>query len=431
MATRRAFLTRATAASVATVTFKDHAINVVQAASSGAGSSSAAEMAMNEDYWREIQGAFTLDRTMVNLNNGGVCPSPRVVMDAMKRYLDQSNLAPSFNMWQQIEPGIEGVRRDLAAEFGCDPEEMAITRNASESLEICILGLDLKPGDEILTTNQDYPRMITAWKQRERRDGVVLKQISFPVPAPSMDDLYERFVKAVTPKTKVILLCHITNLSGQIFPVKRVCDFARTRGIEVIVDGAHAFGQWPIKQKDVGCDFYGVSLHKWMLAPVGTGFLYVKKNRIKSVWPLMAAEAKQDDDIRKYEEIGTHPAANHNAIAEAIVFHRGIGAERKSARLRYLRERWAKRLSALPNVVMNSSSNPEMVCAIGNVGIRGIDTAKLQSHLWTKKRIYTISIIHPEFQGLRVTPNVYTTIDEIDAFADEMERVAKNGLPAL
>ncbi|MEO8361874.1 MAG: aminotransferase class V-fold PLP-dependent enzyme, partial [Vicinamibacteria bacterium] len=184
MSTRRAFLTQAGAASVAAVTFTDRALDVVQAAGSAAGSTSAVDMAMNEDYWREIQGAFTLDRTMVNLNNGGVCPSPRVVMDAMKRYLDQSNLAPSFNMWQQIEPGIEGVRRDLAAEFGCDPEEMAITRNASESLEICILGLDLKPGDEILTTNQDYPRMITAWKQRERRDGVVLKQISFPVPAP-------------------------------------------------------------------------------------------------------------------------------------------------------------------------------------------------------------------------------------------------------
>ena len=272
--------------------------------------------------------------------------------------------------------------------------------------------------------------MITAWKQRERRDGVVLKQFSFPVPAPSMDDLYERFVKGVTPKTKVILICHITNLTGQIFPVKRVCEFARARGIDVIVDGAHAFGQWPIKLKDLDCDFYGVSLHKWMLAPIGTGFLYVKKNRIKSLWPLMAAEAKQDDDIRKYEEIGTHPAANHNAIAEAIVFHRGIGVERKAARLRYLRDRWMKRLSANPKVVINTSFNPEMACAIGNVGIRDIDTGKLQAHLWAKKRIFTVAIVHAEFQGLRITPNVYTTVEEIDAFADEMETVAAKGLPA-
>ncbi|MBK5257746.1 MAG: aminotransferase class V-fold PLP-dependent enzyme, partial [Vicinamibacteria bacterium] len=210
MATRRAFLSRVGAASAAAVAFRDRALDVVQAAGSAAGRAGAGEMANNEDYWREIQGAFSLDRTMINLNNGGVCPSPRVVMDALQRYLEQSNQAPAYNMWQQLEPGIEGVRRDLALEFGCDPEEMAITRNASESLEICIMGLDLKAGDEILTTNQDYPRMITAWKQRERRDGVVLKQFSFPVPAPSMDDLYERFVKNVTAKTKVILICHIT-----------------------------------------------------------------------------------------------------------------------------------------------------------------------------------------------------------------------------
>ena len=430
MSTRRTFLSRMGAASTAALAFKDCAIDVVEAAGAAAGNASAADMAANEDYWREIQGAFSLDRTMINLNNGGVCPSPRVVHEALKRYLDQSNQAPVWNMWQQLEPGIEGVRRDLASEFGCDPEEMAITRNASESLEICIMGLDLKPGDEVLTTNQDYPRMITAWKQRERRDGIVLKQFSFPVPPPSMDDLYDRFVKGVTAKTKVILVCHITNLTGQIFPVKRICDFGRARGIEVIVDGAHAFGQWPFKLKDLDCDYYGVSLHKWMLAPIGTGFLYVKKSRIKGLWPLMAAVEAQDNDIRKYEEIGTHPAANHNAISEAIVFHRGIGAERKGARLRYLRDRYMKRLSANPNLVINTSFNPEMGCAIGNVGIRGLDTGELQAHLWNKKRIFTVAIINPEYQGLRVTPNVYTTVDEIDAFADAMEQVASKGLPA-
>ena len=226
MATRRAFISTIGAASAAAVTFKDHAVDVVEAASSAAGAATPQEVAANEDYWREIQGAFTLDRTMINLNNGGVCPSPRVVMDAMKRYLDQSNQAPVWNMWQQIEPGIEGVRRDLAAEFGCDPEEMAITRNASESLEICIMGLDLKPGDEILTTNQDYPRMITAWKQRERRDGVVLKQFSFPVPAPSMDDLYERFV--TWP-----LLQGIQERLVDIVVIQRINLFSRQQGIVV------------------------------------------------------------------------------------------------------------------------------------------------------------------------------------------------------
>src|SRR6266699_6792923 len=186
--------------------------------------------------------------------------------------------------------------------------------------------------------------MITTWKQRERRDGIVLKQITFPVPPPSQDDLARRFERAITPQTKVILVCHITNLTGQIFPIKRICQMARARGSEVIVDGAHAFAHFPFKHADLDCDYYGTSLHKWLLAPHGTGFLYVRKSKIEQIWPLMAAPPSMNGNIRKFEEIGTHPAANHNAIAEALTFHEGIGAERKAARLRYLFQRWAKRL---------------------------------------------------------------------------------------
>jgi selenocysteine lyase/cysteine desulfurase len=351
-----------------------------------------------------------------------------VVQDAMKRYLDYSNNAPTITMWRDLEPEIETVRRRLAENFGCDPEEMAITRNASESLEICIMGLDLKPGDEVLTTNQDYPRMITSWKQRERRDGIKLKTFSFPVPPPSMDDLYERFEKAITPKTKVIQVCHITNLTGQIFPVKRIAKLGRERGIEVIVDGAHAYAHFPFKHADLDCDYYGTSLHKWLLAPHGTGFLYVRKSKIKGLWPLMAADISQDGDIRKFEEIGTHPAANHNAIAEALTFHEGIGAERKAARLRYLRDRWAERLNGQKGVKIYTSFSPEQSCAIGTVGIEGVDMGKLGGYLWNNYRMIVTPIGHPEFSGLRITPNVYTTLAEIDLFASAMEKVIKNGL---
>ena len=429
MTDRRAFLRRLGWGATALAAFSENALDVVEAAVRGSAGRTPDETAADEDFWREIQQAFTLDRTLINLNNGGVCPSPRVVHEALRRYLDLSNEAPVYTMWQVLEPNIESVRKGLAADFGCDPEEMAITRNASESLETCILGLDLKPGDEILTTNQDYPRMLTSWRQRERREGVVLKTISFPVPPPSMDELFDRFRRAVTPRTRVILVCHITNLTGQIFPVKRICQFGREQGIEVIVDGAHAYAHFPFKRDDLDCDYYSTSLHKWLLAPIGTGFLYVRKSKIEKLWPLMAAPKEMDANIRKYEEIGTHPAANHNAIAEALTFHQGIGAERKAARLRYLRDRWMKRLASQKPFQIHTSFDPTMACAIGNVAIQGVDTTKLAAHLWNKRRIIVVPIVHDEYQGLRVTPNVYTTLAEVDTFAAEMEAVGAKGLP--
>jgi len=274
MLTRRAFIgSLASTGTAAVAWLRDDAIERVQAAERSAESQSPRDLAVDEDFWFQIQQASTLDRTHINLNNGGVCPSPRVVQDALRRYLEFSNQAPVHNMWRILEPEIEAVRTRLAASFGCNPEELAITRNASEALEICQLGLDLKPGDEVLTTNQDYPRMLTTWRQREKRDGIVLKLVSFPVPLKDPNELVRRFENALTPKTKVILVCHITNLTGQIFPVRRICQMGRQRGIEVIVDGAHAFAHFPFKHADLDCDYYGTSLHKWLLAPVGTGFL--------------------------------------------------------------------------------------------------------------------------------------------------------------
>jgi selenocysteine lyase/cysteine desulfurase len=430
MSTRRAFLSTATAAAGALSMLREDGLARAAGAARATSGRSPEEVAADEDYWREIQGAFTVNRSYINLNNGGVSPSPRVVQEAMRRYLDLSNEAPVYTMWQLLEPQIESVRRGLARAFGCAPEEMAITRNASEALEIVQLGLELKRGDEVLTTNQDYPRMLTTWRQRERRDGIVLKTISFPVPPPSMQDLVDRFARAITPRTRVIHLCHITNLTGQIFPVKEVCRLARERGIEVVVDGAHAFACFPFTLADLDCDYYGTSLHKWLLAPHGTGFLYVRKSKIKPLWPLMAAPVEMDDDIRKFEEIGTHPAANHNAIAEALVFQETIGLDRKAARLRYLRDRWMKRLQGQKGVRIHTSFDPKMSCAIGNVGVEGVDTKKLAQHLWDKRRIIVVPILHEEYQGLRVTPNVYTTMGEVDVFAEEMERVIAQGLPA-
>lgn len=387
------------------------------------------ESIKDESLWFDVQQAFTVDRTLVNLNNGGVSPAPTIVQEAMKRHLDYSNTCPVYAMWGILEPQREGVRKRLARTFRCDPEEIALTRNASESLQICQLGFDVKPGDELLTTTQDYGRMVTTWKQRERREGIVLKQFKIPVPAEDPDEIVRLFEKNITPKTKLILMCHMINLTGQILPVKQVVRMARQKGIPVIVDGAHSFAHFDFTHDDLDCDYFSTSLHKWLLAPHGTGMLYVRKDKIDGLWPMMAAPEKMDSDIRKFEEIGTHPAANYLAIGEALTFHLGIGAKRKDARLVYLRDRWAKRLLAHDRVRLHTSLKPGFACGLANVEVKGIDSGELTTHLWNKYRIIATPIKHKEFEGIRVTPNVYTTLEEVDRFSDAMEDIIRNGLP--
>ena len=408
--------------------FQTNAVERAQAAAQSATDRPADSVARDEDFWMQIRHAFTVDRNMINLNNGGVSPSPKIVMETEHRLTEIQNMGPSHYMWRVLEPGLETVRRRIARAFGCDKEEIAITRNASEALEIVQMGMDLKAGDEVLTTNQDYPRMITTWKQRERRDGIVLKQVPFQVPPRNLQALHDVIERAITPKTRVIHVCHITNRTGQIFPVKSIAQMARAKGIECVVDGAHAFAQFPFTHADLDCDYYGTSLHKWVLAPVGTGFLYVRKSRIEKLWPLMAAPDTLATNIRKFEEIGTHPSSQRNAITEALNFHESIGAERKAARFSFLRQRWSRRLAPLPGVKILNSDDPEQSCAIGFISVDGFEPAKLADHLWTQHRILTVPIVTAgEYQGLRITPNVYTTLEEVDTFIEVMEKIIKSG----
>ena len=395
-----------------------------------AGSAPNTALADDEEYWAQIQRAFDDDHSVVNLNNGGVSPAPTHVLEAMIKDLRFSNMIPVDHMWNVLEPRIEVARRRLADMFGCDPEEMAITRNASEANEIMILGLDLKAGDEVIITNQNYGRMITTWEQRARRDGIVVKKLSFKVPPPSDAYLVDLFRNAITARTKVIEITHITNLTGQILPVRDIVRMAREKGITTFVDGAHAFAHFPFTRDELDVDYYGTSLHKWLHAPIGTGFLYVRRDKIKGLWPMMAAPPEMDSNIRKYEEIGTHPAANHNAITLAAAFNQQIGLERKAARLRYLRDRWAKRVTTESDRIhVLTPLDDKHACGIAMVNIDGIDTPKLQQYLWNKHKVFTVSIVHPEFHGLRVTPSVYTMRDEVDLFADLMLKAAKAGLP--
>ncbi len=391
---------------------------------------SPAQAAMDEDYWSTIQSAFSVTRGIINLNNGGVCPSPRIVTEALVRYIWQQEDATAYTMWQILEPQSETIRTGLAELFGCDREEIAITRGASEGLETLLLGLDLKSGDEVLTTTQDYPRMLTTIRQREQREGIKLNLIRIPIPPKNINEITSAFAQAITARTRLIQIAHQINLTGQITPVKAVCEMARARGVETVVDGAHSFAQFYFTQPDLGCDYFATSLHKWLYAPKGTGLLYVRREKIAKVWPLFPADEKQKNDIRKFEEIGTHSAAPKLAIGEAMLFHHGVGGKRKEARLRYLSRYWMDKLKDIPKVRFNTSFDPAQMCAIANVQIEGVDPVKIGSYLFDKHRIFTTPIVHEEFQGVRITPNLYTTLPELDRFCGVMATIARKGLPA-
>lgn len=394
------------------------------------------ELARDEDYWAEVAREFTVDRSAINLNNAAVTPSPRVVQEAMARHLAQANSAPVADVLWGVDPPLkEAVRRRLAARWGVDAEELAITRNGSEGLQILQNGFDLARGDEVLCTTQDYPRMVATFEQRERREGIVLRQFKVPVPEDNPAKIVALYAANITPKTKLILVTHVLNLTGQVMPVREVVALGKQRGIPVIVDGAHSFAQWDYKISDLGCDYFATSLHKWLYAPHGTGLLYVRRDKIGALWPLTAAKPEQRDDIRKFEEVGTHPEANNIAIAEALTFHEAIGGARKDARLLYLRDTWAKRLLATRRVKLYTSLRGSAVPrastgGVALVDVDGVDPMKLWAHLWDKHRIQLGATIHDEFRGLRVSPNIYTTLEELDRFCSAVEDVIKRGLPA-
>ncbi len=382
------------------------------------------EVAADEDYWREIQQAFTVDRNTVNMNNGTMQPSLRIVQDAMRRHYEFSANA-GIHTTDQFSHDIEIVRRRLARHLGCSPEELALTRGGSEAGQIPVMGIDLKPGDEILTTDYDYPRFLASWRQRELREGVVLRKIALPPPPVPLDLFYSRIEQAITPKTRVLLVCLMTHWTGQMAPVKRLAALARARGIEYIVDGAHGFMHIPFKVTEFDCDYFIGSLHKWLMAPPGNGFLYVRREKIPGLWPLTPANESQRADIRKFEDVGTRTQANRVVMAEALTFNEGIGIERKSARLRYLRDRWANRLKTNPRVTFLTSLDPAESCAIATINVAGVDMPKMAATLHDEHGVVVTHMKHERFECFRIVPNIHMTIQEVDYFSDVMEEVIK------
>lgn len=385
------------------------------------------DLASEEDFWYYIQQSFTVSPYLINLNNGGVSPAPKTVQDAMKRYYDLCNEAPSFYMWRELDKGREPLRKSLAAIAGCSAEEIAINRNSSEGLETVIFGLQLKPGDEVVAAKQDYPNMINAYNQREMRDGIKMVWINLDLPSEDEDYLVQQYVKAFTAKTKVVHVTHIINWNGQILPVKKIAAEAHKRGIEVVVDGAHSFAHFNFKVPDLGADYFAASLHKWLYAPIGTGMLYVKKEKIKNLYPLFAtSENPLKDDIRKFENLGTRPFFIEQAIGKAIEFHDMIGIERKEKRLHYLKNYWMEKVKDIPKVRLNTSLLPQWGCAIGNVGVEGKKPGELDSYLLDKYKVHTVAITWENIVGVRITPNVYTTTKNLDVLVDGITAFAKS-----
>jgi selenocysteine lyase/cysteine desulfurase len=388
---------------------------------------SAADLAIEEDFWYYIQQSFTVSPSLINLNNGGVSPAPKTVQDAMKRYYDYCNEAPSYYMWRILDQGREPLRQNLATLAGCDKEEIAINRNSSEGLETVIFGMQLKAGDEIVAAKQDYPNMIHAYKQREMRDGIKIVWINLELPSEDEEYMVRQYVNAFTSKTKVVHITHIINWNGQILPVKKIAAEAHKRGIDVVVDGAHSFAHVNFKIPDLDADYFAASLHKWLYAPIGSGMLYVRRNKIKNLYPLFAtSENPLKDDIRKFENLGTRPMFIEQAITKALEFHDMIGSERKEKRLHYLKNYWFDKVKNIPKVKLNTSFDPKWGCAIGNVAVEGRKVGELDSFLLDKYRVHTVGIEWENILGVRVTPNVYTTLKNLDVLVDGITAFAKS-----
>ena len=384
------------------------------------------QLAADEDFWYYVQQSYTTSSGLINLNNGGVAPSPKVVQDALKRYHDYSNEAPSYYMWRILDQGREPLRKNLAKLAGCDAEEIAIHRNASEALETIIFGLDLKAGDEVVLTKQDYPNMINAWKQREQRDKVKLVWINLELPSEDVNYMANEYIKAFTSKTKVVHVTHVINWNGQITPVRKIADEAHKRGIEVLVDGAHSFAQFQFTIPELGADYFGTSLHKWLSASIGTGLLYVKKDKIPTIYPLFASDDPKKPDIRKFEHLGTRPFFIEQATKKAIEFYEMIGGKRKEERLLYLKNYWMQKVKDIPKVKLGTSMKAGFGCAIGLVAVEGKKPSELDNFLLDKYKVHAVGIEWENIKGVRITPNVYTTTKDLDVLVEGIEKFARS-----
>jgi selenocysteine lyase/cysteine desulfurase len=384
------------------------------------------DAAGDEELWARMAQAYTVSPNILNLNNGGVSPQPKVVQDAVDRYYHLSNEAPTYYMWQILDKGREPLRRKLAELAGVSHEELAINRNTTEALGTFTWGIDMKQGDEIVMTKQDYPNMIHAWKQREMREGVKINWINLNLPVEDDDIVIKAYLDATTSKTKIWHITHLITWTGQILPVAKLCAEARKRGIISLVDAAHSFAHVDYKISDLNCDYFGTSLHKWLCAPFGTGLMYIRKPLIEKTWPIFPNDKPLSPDIKKFEALGTRSFAPEQAIGQAIDFHNAIGGKRKQERLHYLKRYWCDAVIKNPRVKLHISLKPEYSCALGTFSIDGKDVGDIATKLFSDYGIHTVSIKWENVNAVRVTPHVYTTTKDLDRFIDAVGKIANS-----
>ena len=382
------------------------------------------EVATDEDFWMKVRGDFDLKPDYINLENGYYCFMPKQTMERQIEHLRAVNYEGSYYMRTVRRENKKRVANGVAEIVGCSADEVAITRNTTESLDLIIGGLHWNAGDEAVMAEQDYGAMINHFKFIERRFGTVNKFVSIPNHPQDDEEIVDLYASAITDKTRLLMVCHMVNITGQVLPIRKIADMAHARGVEVMVDGAHAYSHIDFNMKDLDCDYYGTSLHKWLSAPLGSGMLYVKKEKIDGVWPLLAEGELEPNDIARLNHIGTHPAHVDLAILDAIEYQNAIGLGRKETRLKYLQHYWTSQLRGLPRVVINTPVDMNRHGGIGNVGIEGIEPADLAKRLMKEYRIFTVAINRPGVRGLRITPNIYTTTEELDSLVHAIKELS-------
>jgi len=383
-----------------------------------------AELAQDEAFWATIRGKYKLTPEYINLENGYYSMQAEPVLEAFIGHVRSINVQASRYMRTRQPDDKLRVRTRLAKMAGVSPEELIITRNTTESLDTVISGYDWKPGDEAVMAAQDYGAMLDMFKLQARRHGIVNRVVSLPLDPQSDDELVQLYASAITPKTRLLMVGHMVNITGHILPVRKIADMAHARGVDVMCDGAHAFGQLAFRIPDLDCDYCGASLHKWLGTPLGAGILYVRQDKIAGLWPIYADESMADTDIRKLNHTGTHPVHTDLGIDDAIDFHESIGAERKEARLRYVQRYWTSRVRDVPNILVNTPTDPKRSCAIANVGVRGMTPADLAKTLFERYKVFTVAIDTANVHGVRVTPQLFTTPKELDVLVHALKELA-------
>lgn len=379
----------------------------------------------DEEYWKTIREKYFLKPDYINLENGYYCMLPIPTLNKLLEETSEVNRHASYYMRTQMPEDKITTRRAMADFLGCSIEEVVITRNATEALDLIISGIDWKPGDEAIMAEQDYPAMIDMFRQQADRFGMVNKFISVPVNPKSDEEIVELYEKQITPRTKLIMICHMINITGHILPVQKICDMAHKHGVKVMVDGAHAVAHVEFNINDLHCDYYGSSLHKWLSVPLGAGLLYVKKENISGIWPLMGDSGYTKDDIRKLGHTGTQPMQVERTLPFAIEFHNKIGGVRKEARLRYLQKYWTDKVRNIKGIYLNTPEDPQRACGIANVGVEGITPAALADKLMKEFKIWTVAIDFARIKGCRITPNVFTTTAELDVLVNALQAISK------